>query len=97
VEVRATLRAGVLRATRVQLRSEGEVSGREFEVEGVVSSVDPVAGQLVLRGLVISTRRTDLRVDNGSLADVVAGRRVELRARLAPDRRTLEATRITLR
>jgi hypothetical protein len=97
VELRATLRAGVLRATRLQLRSEGEVSGREFEVEGVVSSVDPVAGQLLLRGLVISTRRTDLRVDNGLLSDVVAGRRVELRARLAPDRRTLEATRITLR
>lgn len=96
-EVRGTLRGGVLRATRLQLRSEGELIGREFELEGVVSSVDPVAGQLVLRGLAISTRRPDLRVDNGTLADVVAGRRVELRARLAPDRRTLEATRITLR
>ena len=96
-EVRGTLRGGVLRATRLQLRSEGELSGREFEIEGVVSSVDAVAGQLVLRGLAISTRRPDLRVDNGTLADVVAGRRVELRARLAPDRRTLEATRITLR
>ena len=96
-EVRGTLRGGVLRATRLQLRSEGELIGREFELEGVVSSVDPVAGQLVLRGLAISTRRPDLRVDNGTLGDVVAGRRVELRARLAPDRRTLEATRITLR
>jgi hypothetical protein len=97
VELRGSLRAGVLRATRLQLRSESEFSGREFEIEGLVTSVDPVAGQLVLRGQAISTRRADLRVDNGTLADVVAGRRIELRARLAPDRRTLEATRITLR
>jgi hypothetical protein len=95
-EVRGSLRAGVLRATRVTVRSESEHSGREFQVEGLVTAIDAAAGTLTVRGLVISTRRPGLRVECGPLSPRV-GDRVEVRAVLAADRRTLEATRITCR
>ncbi len=96
-EVRGSLRAGVLRATRVTVRSESEHSGREFRLDGAIDRVNPVAGTLELRGFVVSTRRSDLRVECTPPALLAAGQRVELRARLSSDRRTLEATRITCR
>jgi hypothetical protein len=96
VEVRGSLRAGVLRATRVTVRSDAEDSGREFRFEGEVTAIDVTAGTLTVRGQIISTRRTGLRVDCGPLSPRV-GDRVEVRAVLAADRRTLEATRITCR
>jgi hypothetical protein len=95
VEVRGALRGGVLRATRVTL--PGETEPREFRLDGTITSVDAGAGTLLLRGLTVSTRRPDLRVECVPPAAVAAGQRVELRARLAADRRTLEATRITCR
>jgi hypothetical protein len=97
VEVRGTLRTGVLRATRVTVKTESEHSGREFQLDGAITAVDAVAGTVTVRGLVVSTRRPGLRVDNGTLADLVLGRRIEVRAVLSADRRTLEATRITLK
>jgi hypothetical protein len=95
-EVRGSLRAGVLRATRVTVRSDAENIGREFQVEGLLTSIDTAAGTVTVRGLVISTRRPGLRVDCGSLSPRV-GDRVEVRAVLSADRRTLEATRIICR
>jgi hypothetical protein len=95
-EVRGSLRTGVLRATRVTVRSEAEHSGREFQVEGLVTAIDAAAGTVTVRGLVISTRRPGLRVECGALSPRL-GDRVEVRAVLAADRRTLEATRITCR
>ena len=81
---------------RVSARSEAENSGRELQVEGLLTSIDPAAGTVMVRGLVISTRRPGLRVDCGPLSPRV-GDRVEVRAVLAADRRTLEATRIICR
>ncbi len=100
VEVRGSLRTGVLRATRVTLRSEAEYSGREFQIEAAVDEVTRAGGAVSairLRGLVVSTLRAGLRVDNGTLADLAVGRRVEVRAVLSADRLTLEATRITFK
>jgi hypothetical protein len=78
------------------VRSEAENSGRDFQVEGLVTASDAVAGTVTVRGLVISTRRPGLRVECGPLSPRL-GDRVEVRAVLAADRRTLEATRITCR
>jgi hypothetical protein len=97
VELRGSVRGGVLRATRISLRSEDDRRNRGFEASGPITAADLPAGSIVVRGLSISTRRSDLRLEGGSLADLVVGRRVEVRALLAADRRTLEATRITLR
>lgn len=96
-EVRGSLRNGVLRATRLTLRSESEHSGRGFEVDGPIEVVDSVAGSLRVRGLSIGTRRPDLRLECSSVAELVVGRRVEVRGLLSADRRTLDATRITCR
>lgn len=97
VEVRGGLRAGVLRATRVEVRTESESVEREFRLEGALAAVDAGAGTVLLRGLTVSTRRAGLRVDCPPPAALAVGQRVDLRARLAADRRTLEATRITCR
>ena len=94
VEVRGTLRAGVLRATRVTLRSEAEERERGFELRGPIGSVAPAEGRFVLRGITVSTQRPGLELRGGTLADLQPGRRVEVRGLLAADRRTLEATRI---
>jgi hypothetical protein len=97
VEVWGGLRAGVLRATRVEVRTESESVEREFRLEGALAAVDAGAGTVLLRGLTVSTRRAGLRVDCSPPAALAVGQRVDLRARLAADRRTLEATRITCR
>ncbi len=97
VELRGTLRGGVLRATRVTVRTEAEQRDREFRLDGPITVVDAAGGTLVVRGLTVSTRRPDLRLDCAPPAALVAGQRVEVRARLTPDRRALEALRITCR
>ena len=81
---------------RVSARSDAENSGREPQVEGLLTAIDTEAGTATVRGQVISTRRPGLRVDCGSLSPRV-GDRVEVRAVLAAHRRTLEATRIICR
>ena len=52
---------------------------------------------ITVRGVTVSTARTDLRFDGGSAADLQVGRAVEVRGGLAADGRTLEATRIRFR
>ena len=68
-----------------------------LEVDDARAAVDAGAGTVLLRGLTVSTRRAGLRVDCPPPAALAVGQRVDLRARLAADRRTLEATRITCR
>lgn len=94
VELRGTVRAGVLRATRVELRSEADHRERGFELRGPIGTVSAAEGRFVLRGITVSTLRPGLELRGGTLADLVPGRRVEVRGVLAADRRTLEATRI---
>ena len=97
VEVEGTLRLGVLRATKVKILSDDDVSGRGFELNGSIAAVNSGQATLVLRGLTVSTARSGLSYENGTVADLLVGRSVELRAILAADRRTLEATRIRFR
>ena len=97
VEVEGTLRAGTLRASKVQVVSDDEVRDRGFELNGAISAVNSAQAAIVLRGITVSTARNDLRFENGSAANLVVGANVELRGGLAADRRTLEATRIKFR
>lgn len=94
VEVEGSVRAGVLRATRVAIHSDAQERERGFELKGAISAVNAAQRSFVLRGLVISTARADLRFDDGTAADLLAGRRVQVRGQLAADRTRIEATRI---
>ena len=94
VEVRGALRGGVLQATEVRIESEDDELQRGFELRGAIESVDAAARTFRLRGNTVSWARNDLRLDDGTLADIQIGRRVEVKAQLAADRRSLEATRI---
>jgi len=94
VEVKGDLRLGTLRATEVRIRTDQQEDESGFELQGPIESVNPGSQTFVLRGLTVSTTRPDLRYENGSAANLVAGRRVEVEGRLSADRLRIEATRI---
>lgn len=94
VEVEGAVRAGVLRASRVSIKSDEQVRDRGFELTGAITAANAGARTFTLRGVTVSTAGADLRFDDGSAADLAVGRRVEVRGVLGADRRTVEATRI---
>jgi hypothetical protein len=95
VEVEGSLRGGTLRAARVEIEGDDEDRNREFELHGAVESVNAADSTFVLRGQTISTVRPDLRYEGGSAADLVVGRRVEVKGRLSADGLRVEATKIS--
>lgn len=92
IEVEGTMAAGVVMAARVELRSDGRERERGFDLRGAITAVQ--AGAFTLRGVTVGTTRSDLELRDGTLADLVVGRRVRVRAQLADDRTHVEATRI---
>ena len=94
VEVRGALRGGVLKASVVSIESDDDELERGFDLRGTIESVDTAAKTFQLRGTTVSWARSDLRLDDGSLADIAVGRSVEVKAQLAASRSGLEATRI---
>jgi hypothetical protein len=94
VEVEGPVRGGVLRATKVKVRSDDDERAQGFELRGVIESVNAAQGTFVLRGMTVGTSRSDLRYDNGSAADLKPGARVDVRGVLDAGGTALEATRI---
>jgi hypothetical protein len=94
VEVSGRLRSGVLVASEVSLEDEDDDGDRGFELKGRIEAVNSGARSFSLRGNVVSWARSDLQLDGGTLADITVGREVEVKAQLASDRVSLEATRI---
>ncbi len=97
VEVTGRSEAGGLVATAVELESEQQAIDRGFDFKGPIDAVDAAAGTITVRGMLIGTSRSDLRLDNGTRADLVVGRAVEVRAQRAPGAARLEATRIVFK
>ena len=97
VEVQGQVQGGQLRATLITVRSDRQEEESGFEINGVILAVNRAAGTLQVRGVTISTARSELRIDDGVLADLQVGRFVEVRGVLGSDRRTVEALRIRLR
>jgi len=97
VEVEGSLRNGVLRATRVVIKSDDEVRDRGFELDGLITAVNGGVVSFVLRGVTVNTGRADLRYEDGTAALLTVGRRVEVRGLLSADRRSVDATRIRFR
>jgi hypothetical protein len=94
VEVEGTVLNGVLRVSKVVIRSDEEEFGRGFDLSGMIMRVDAASGTFTLRGLNVGTARPDLVYENGSAADLRVGRRVEVHGVLSTDRLRIEATHI---
>jgi Domain of unknown function (DUF5666) len=97
VEVEGTTAADVLIASKVSLRSSGQVQSEGFEVRGAVASVDLANQRFVVRGVTISyaAGTTDFR--NGTASNLAVGASVEARGVLSADGTRLVATRITFK
>jgi Domain of unknown function (DUF5666) len=93
VKVRGRAAGGVLVADRVELRSEGDVFNEGVDLRDLIASLDTVAQTFSVRGVTVFYGASP-RYDNGTVADLANGRRVRVRATLAPDRTRLVATRI---
>ena len=94
VEVKGSLRDGVLVASRVELEAEdGDAEG--FELHGGVESVDPVTMRFVVRGVTVMWD-ANTEFEGGSAADIRVGREVEVKGRLSTDGSQIEATSIHL-
>lgn len=97
VEVEGPIRSGVLVATALQIKTEddSQEEAEPYEFHGIISAADPVARTFGLRG------RSELFLlgigtiyEEGSVADVVAGMRVEIRGTLNADGRSIDVRRI---
>ncbi|MDH4289637.1 MAG: DUF5666 domain-containing protein [Aquincola sp.] len=94
VEVKGSLRGGVLLASKVEFEDD-EGDGASFELHGAIQSADPAAMRFVVRGVTV-VWSVSTRFDSGSAADLVTGASVEVRGRLSSDRLTIDATLIHL-
>jgi Domain of unknown function (DUF5666) len=91
VEVEGSARGGVLVAQRIEIKSDGEAG--EVELHGSIESVDTAARQFVVRGVrVVWSAAT--RFDSSTAADIVVGRKVEVKGRLSADGTRVEASEI---
>ena len=97
VKVEGSVRSGLLRASQVSIQSDQQVRDQGFEIIGALTAVNATQRTITLRGFNIGTARTDLRLENGSAADLIVGRTVEVKGVLSGDQRTLDATRIRFR
>ena len=87
-------------ASKVEVKTEDEADHREFELRGVITSVDAVNLRFVLsRGETISYTiagsATEFR--NGTVADLLPGASVDARGVLSSDGARLVAARITFK
>jgi hypothetical protein len=94
VEVEGRLQAGVLVASEV--KGESEEGDGQLELSGTIASVDTTGKTFLLVGRSerVSFARTDIQYSNGSVANLVAGRRVQVQGMLSADGTQVEARHI---
>jgi len=78
VEVRGSLRAGVVIATRIDVRSDQAERDRGFELRGRIDRVAADRTSIELRGITVGLTRPPAYQD-GTVADLAVGRSVEVR------------------
>ncbi|MBL8347857.1 MAG: hypothetical protein JNN03_20655 [Rubrivivax sp.] len=78
VEISGSLRAGVVIATRVAVRSDQDERERGFELRGRIDQVAADRTSIELRGITVSLTRPPVYQD-GTVADLAVGRFVEVR------------------
>lgn len=83
VEVSGSLRAGVLVATRVEVRSDQFERDRLFELRGPIDAVAVDRTSMQVRGITVGLTRPQLVFVDGTAASLVVGRQVEVRGVVA--------------
>ena len=91
VEVEGSIRNGVLLAQKVKLKSDEDAA--DFELSGTISAPDPGSMTFVVRGVTV-VYSSATRFDNSTAADIVAGRKVEVRGALSSTGTRLAAASI---
>jgi hypothetical protein len=94
VEVEGALRSGTLQATRVGIDSDTQQNNQTFELHGAITAVNAAQQTFALRGITVSTARSDLVYANGTAAALAVGRQVEVKGRLSSDGLRIDATSI---
>ena len=94
VEVQGSVRAGSFKASSVSIQSDDAEASRNFELHGNITAVNTALRTFVLRGLTVSTTRPDLRYQNGTAANLVVGRSVEVKGVLSGDGLRIDAINI---
>jgi hypothetical protein len=92
VEVQGRMQAGVLVATKLQIRKAGG-GDQQFELHGRIDGLNTANQTFLLRGVLVSYDMAT-KYERGSAADLVQGAEVEVRARPAPGGVRLVATTI---
>lgn len=94
VEVEGPVRAGIVQATKVTIRTDSEENQHEFELDGLIASIDTAGQTFVLRGVTVSYANNPRFDDGKTAADLAVGKKVEVRGVLSSDGTRLDATRI---
>jgi hypothetical protein len=94
VEVEGAVRSGTLKATKVSIDSDVQQNNQTFELHGAITAVNTAQRTFALRGITVSTSRSDLVYSNGTAASVLVGRQVTVRGKLSSDGLRIDATSI---
>ena len=95
VELRGTLRAGVLVASEVKVAAD---EARLFELKGTISQLDTVNRRFMLRSTPVAYGRADLVFKNGNAAQLIGYTgTLKVQGVLSADRTRLDATLITFK
>ena len=84
---------GVLMASTVEFRSDGDAFNDGVDIREVIASVNPVAQTFVVRGITVFYGASP-ELKDGTLANIVVDQRVRVRGTLSPERTRVIATRI---
>ncbi len=94
VEVEGAVRSGTLKASKVSIDSDVQQNNQTFELHGAITAVDTAQKTCALRGITVSTARTDLAYSNGTAAALAVGRQIAVRGKLSADGLRIDATSI---
>ncbi len=95
VAVDGAVRSGTLKATQVGIVSDTQQGNQTFELHGAITAVNAAQKTFTLRGITVSTARSDLVYANGTAAALAAGSQVGVKGKLSSDGLRIDATSIT--
>jgi hypothetical protein len=94
VVVEGAVRSGTLKASKVGIDSDAQQNNQTFELHGAITAVNAAQKTFALRGIIVSTARSDLVFANGTAAALVVGRQVDVKGKLSSDGLRIDATSI---